>query len=82
MWISWITQRNLVIQYNCNFEFTYFKNNIYIIIKDLNHNDYFELVELINNKIILTNENDGLYVLIIYHPIVNFSEFRIKRSNK
>jgi len=46
----------------CNIEFPCFENNIYITIKDVNHNDYFELVELINNKIILTNDYEGLYI--------------------
>ena len=55
----------------CNIEFPCFENNIYITIKDVNHNDYDGLVELIQNKIILTNDYEGLYVLIIDHPIDN-----------
>jgi hypothetical protein len=51
--------------------FPYFEPNIYVAIKNINEDNYDDLIENIDNKRTLTNDYNGIYVLIIDHTIEN-----------
>lgn len=60
--------------------FPYFTENIYVIIKKQNDNNYYDIVDIINKKRKLNiyhNSEYSIYVLIIDHPINNSFELDI-----